>query len=108
MLVISAKRGEFEAGFQGEGQTREHVQLAKSLGIYKLVVVINKMDEGTVRWAKERYEEILKALKPFLAQSGYDPEKDCHFLPIAGLMGENIDKPLEKSLCNWYNGPYLL
>jgi len=50
ILVISAKKGEFEAGFEGEGQTREHVQLAKSLGIYKLVVAINKMDEGTVRW----------------------------------------------------------
>jgi peptide chain release factor subunit 3 len=51
-LVISAKKGEFEAGFEAEGQTREHVQLAKSLGIYKLVVVINKMDEPTVNWEK--------------------------------------------------------
>ena len=24
-LVISAKKGEFEAGFDGDGQTREHV-----------------------------------------------------------------------------------
>ena len=66
-LVISAKKGEFEAGFEGDGQTREHVQLAKSLGIYKLVIVINKMDEPTVKWSKDRYNEIVKALKPFLA-----------------------------------------
>jgi peptide chain release factor subunit 3 len=32
-LVISARKGEFEAGFHQEGQTREHVQLARSLGI---------------------------------------------------------------------------
>jgi peptide chain release factor subunit 3 len=76
-LVISAKKGEFEAGFEAEGQTREHVQLAKSLGIYKLVVVINKMDEPSVKWSKDRYNDIVTALKPFLAQSGYDPEKDC-------------------------------
>ncbi len=84
-LVISAKKGEFEAGFDGDGQTREHVQLAKSLGIYKLVVVINKMDEPSVRWSKERYDEILSNLKPFLKQSGYDPDNDCIFLPISGL-----------------------
>ncbi len=84
-LVISAKKGEFEAGFEGEGQTREHVQLAKSLGIYKLVIVINKMDEPTVKWSKDRYTEIVKNLKPFLAQSGYDPDKDCTFLPVSAL-----------------------
>ena len=32
-LVISARKGEFEAGFEKDGQTREHVQLAKSLGV---------------------------------------------------------------------------
>lgn len=32
-LVISAKEGEFEAGFEMEGQTKEHVILAKSLGV---------------------------------------------------------------------------
>jgi peptide chain release factor subunit 3 len=32
-LVISARKGEYEAGFEKEGQSREHVQLAKALGI---------------------------------------------------------------------------
>jgi len=32
-LVISARKGEFEAGFDRDGQTREHAQLAISLGI---------------------------------------------------------------------------
>jgi peptide chain release factor subunit 3 len=54
-LVISAKRGEFESGFDLDGQTREHIQLAKSLGIFKLVIAVNKMDESTVKWSKERY-----------------------------------------------------
>ena len=55
------------------------------MGIYKLVVVVNKMDEPTVRWSQDRYNEICNALKPFLAQSGYDPEKDCTFIPVSGL-----------------------
>ena len=44
-LVISARKGEFEAGFEKEGQTREHAQLAQSLGVQKLVIIVNKMDD---------------------------------------------------------------
>jgi peptide chain release factor subunit 3 len=74
ILVISAKRGEFESGFDKSGQTREHAALAKANGIKKLVVAINKMDEPTVAWAKERYDEIVEKLKPFLKSCGYNPK----------------------------------
>jgi len=53
--VISARKGEFETGYERGGQTREHVQLAKTLGVSKLLVVVNKMDEPTVQWSKERF-----------------------------------------------------
>ena len=52
--VISARKGEFETGFEKGGQTREHVQLAKTLGVTKLLVVVNKMDDPTVNWSIER------------------------------------------------------
>ena len=55
-LVISARKGEFEAGFENDGQTREHAQLAQSLGIQKLLVIVNKMDE--CKWSEARYKEI--------------------------------------------------
>jgi len=32
-LVISARKGEFEAGFKEDGQTREHAQLVRALGV---------------------------------------------------------------------------
>jgi translation elongation factor EF-1alpha len=54
------------------------------------------MDEATVMWSKDRYNKIIKQLKPFLAQTGYDPELDCTFLPISGLEGENIDCLVEE------------
>ncbi len=47
MLVINATTGEFEAGFEAGGQTREHAMLVRSLGVKQLAVAINKMD--TVR-----------------------------------------------------------
>ena len=49
ILVISARRGEFETGFERGGQTREHAMLCKTLGVRFLIVVINKMDDPTVR-----------------------------------------------------------
>lgn len=52
--VISARKGEFETGYEKGGQTREHVQLAKTLGVSKLLVVVNKMDDPTVNWSKDR------------------------------------------------------
>lgn len=70
-LVISARRGEFEAGFDQDGQTREHIWLARSLGIEKLIIVVNKMDEATVSWKQARWEHIKSNLGPFLATVGY-------------------------------------
>ena len=44
LLVISAARDEFEKGFNRGGQTREHGLIGMSLGIKRIIVVINKMD----------------------------------------------------------------
>ncbi|KAJ3679845.1 hypothetical protein LUZ60_016123 [Juncus effusus] len=106
VLVISARKGEFETGYERGGQTREHVLLAKTLGVTKLVVVINKMDDPTVQWSKTRYDDIEDKLTKFLKQSGY-LKKDVQFLPISGLMGSNIKTRLDKNVCDWYSGPCL-
>ena len=73
--VIAARKGEFETGFEKGGQTREHIQLARTAGVKQLVVVINKMDDKTVDWSKERYDECKDKLTPFLKQSGFRPKK---------------------------------
>jgi len=106
-LVISARRGEFEAGFEKDGQTREHVQLAKSLGVQKLVVVVNKMDEPTVMWNEDRFNSIRDGLGPFLEKSGY-PAKDVFYVPISGLTGANIVKMVDPKECAWYKGKTLM
>lgn len=53
LLVISARKGEFETGFEKGGQTREHAMLVRTAGVQRLIVVVNKMDEPTVQWSKE-------------------------------------------------------
>ncbi|ONI09289.1 hypothetical protein PRUPE_5G229200 [Prunus persica] len=107
VLVISARKGEFETGYERGGQTREHVQLAKTLGVSKLLVVVNKMDDPTVNWAKERYDEIGSKMVPFLKTSGYNVKKDVQFLPISGLVGTNIKNRVDKTVCSWWDGPCL-
>ncbi len=66
ILVISARKGEFEAGFEKSGQTREHALLAKTLGVKRLVVLINKMDESTVKWNKERFDGIQTKVRHYM------------------------------------------
>ncbi|ERM93945.1 hypothetical protein AMTRI_Chr12g272070 [Amborella trichopoda] len=107
VLVISARKGEFETGYERGGQTREHVQLAKTLGVSKLLVVVNKMDDPTVNWSKERYSEIESKMTPFLKSSGYNVKKDCQFLPLSGLLGSNMKTRISSDVCNWWKGPCL-
>ena len=107
-LVISSKQGEFEAGFDKQGSTREHTLLLKALGVNNLIVMVNKMDEASVNWSKERYDDIVKKLKPFIHKCGFDTEKNVKWIPISGLTGENLCVPLDKHKCNWYDGPDLI
>ena len=107
-LVISAKKGEFESGFDKQGSTREHTLLLKALGVNNLIVMVNKMDEDSVKWSKERYDNIVKTLKPFIHSCGFDVEKNVKWVPISGLTGENLCIPLDKHKCDWYDGPDLI
>ncbi|MEM2395583.1 MAG: GTP-binding protein, partial [Nitrososphaerota archaeon] len=46
ILVVSAKKGEYEVGISPGGQTREHAFLLFMLGIKQIAVLINKMDDS--------------------------------------------------------------
>jgi len=108
VLVISARRGEFETGFERGGQTKEHTMLAKTAGVNKLVVLINKMDDPTVEWDQSRYDEVQSQLTPFIKKCGFNPKKDVQFIPCSGLSGAFLKEPPGPKFCNWYNGPCLL
>jgi elongation factor 1-alpha len=104
VLFVSAKRGEFEAGIGPGGQTREHGFLAFTLGVRQLAVAINKMDDPTVDWSQERYEEIKNEISRMLKIVGYNPDKIA-FVPTSGWTGDGLTKPSEKM--PWYKGPSL-
>ena len=105
ILMISAKRGEYEAGTNPGGQTREHAFLAKTLGVNQMVVAVNKMDDASVNWSQQRYEEVKDGVSRLLKMVGYDVSK-IHFVPTSGWTGDNLVKKSENM--PWYNGPTLL
>ncbi|BGP19545.1 hypothetical protein JCM10213_000145 [Rhodosporidiobolus nylandii] len=108
VLVISARKGEFETGFEKGGQTREHAMLVKTAGVSKLIVVVNKMDDPTVNWDKERYDEIVGKLTPFLKGTGYNLKTDVTFIPVSGFTGANLKEDVDRKVAPWVEGISLL
>uniref|UniRef100_A0AAY4AYL4 Tr-type G domain-containing protein n=1 Tax=Denticeps clupeoides TaxID=299321 RepID=A0AAY4AYL4_9TELE len=106
VLVVDASRGEFEAGFEAGGQTREHGLLVRSLGVTQLAVAVNKMDQ--VNWQQERFQEIVSKLGHFLKQAGFK-DSDVSYVPTSGLSGENLTtRSSVPELTSWYKAPCLL
>ena len=67
-------------------QSREHAVLAKTAGVRQLIVAVNKMDEPSVEWGKERFDEVQKKLAPFLKSVGF-AKGEVIWLPLSGLTG---------------------
>lgn len=106
ILVISARKGEFETGFDRGGQTREHAMLAKTLGVDFLIVAVNKMDEPTVQWKKERFDECVNKIRPYLKSCGFTIKKQVKFIPISALGGANVKDPVDDKICPWWKEYY--
>lgn len=105
VLVLSARKGEFETGFDRGGQTREHAMLAKTAGVKHLIVLINKMDDPTVLWEQSRYNECKDKILPYLKKLGFNSAKDLTFMPVSGLAGSGLLEPLTPDVCPWFQGP---
>jgi elongation factor 1 alpha-like protein len=104
VLVIDASTNSFESGLKG--QTKEHILIARSMGMQHIIVAVNKMD--TVGWSKSRFDDIVKRMTAFLTEASF-LEKRITFIPLAGLTGENVVKKIDNnSAAHWYTGETLL
>ncbi|QIW23102.1 translation elongation factor EF-1 subunit alpha [Sulfolobus sp. S-194] len=104
ILVVSAKKGEYEAGMSVEGQTREHIILAKTMGINQVIVAVNKMDLTDPPYDEKRFKEIVDQVGKFMKSFGFDMNK-VKFVPVVAPSGDNITHKSENM--KWYNGPTL-
>ena len=105
VLVISARKGEFETGFERGGQTREHAMLAKTAGVKHLIVLVNKMDDTTVQWSEARYNECKEKLMPYLKKCGFNLKTEIYFMPCSGITGAFLKYVPPESVCSWYRKP---
>lgn len=87
--MVSAAKGEYEAGVSRSGQTREHALLAYTLGVKQIIVCVNKMDLTEPPYSQKRFDEVTRGVSGFLKKIGYDPTT-VPFVPISGWTGENM------------------
>ena len=56
-----------------------------------------------VKWQRERFDECVSKLKPFLKTCGYIIKKEVRFIPISGLTGANVLKEVDSKACSWWD-----
>ncbi len=83
-----------------QAQTKEHVFLARTLGINQLVVAINKMDK--INYDKDRYEQVKGDVSKLIRMVGYKPD-EVPMIPTSAYYGDNVLKKSDKT--PWYDGP---
>ncbi|HEX9339796.1 MAG TPA: translation elongation factor EF-1 subunit alpha [Thermoplasmata archaeon] len=98
VLVVGAAEGV-------QTQTKEHIYLAKVLGVEQMIVAINKMDATKPEYSEKRFTELKTELSGLLKVSGFKVDK-IPFIPISSYKGENIAKASTKM--GWYKGPALV
>ena len=84
-------------------QTKEHVWLARTMGVSQIAVLINKMD--MVNFDQAKYDKVKEDVSVLLKTAGYKIDK-MNFIPASAFEGDNITKKSDK--LKWYNGPTLL
>lgn len=109
LLMVPANKGGFETSIakgnhkkgQIQGQTRQHARLCHLLGIEQLIVGINKMDDTSVGWAEERFNEIKTEVEKMLTKIGYKTKK-IPFIPMSGWKGDNLNA--KSANMAWWKG----
>ena len=78
LIVVPATKGDFEMAMakgdhkkrEKQGQTRQHSRLCHLMGVEQIIVCINKMDDESVNWSQERYNQIKKEMEKMLTKIG--------------------------------------
>ncbi|MFD1511735.1 translation elongation factor EF-1 subunit alpha [Halomarina rubra] len=84
-------------------QTREHVFLARTLGIDELIIAVNKMD--LVDYKEDSYNDVKEQVQKLLKQVRFRAD-DATFVPTSAFEGDNVSEASDNT--PWYSGPTLL
>jgi len=98
VLVVAAPEGVMD-------QTKEHVFLARTLGVPQMAVAINKMDATTPPYDEARFKEVTEEVTKYLKMVQYDVSK-VTFVPVSAYLGDNAVTKSDQ--LGWYSGPTVL
>nr|OQO21930.1 hypothetical protein B0A51_10446 [Rachicladosporium sp. CCFEE 5018] len=88
VLVVDANQ--LESGLKG--QTREHVLLARAVGLERIVVAVNKMDGAVPAWDQHLFRSVSEEVRKLLTETGFDRD-NIKLVPCSGLNGDNVATP---------------
>jgi len=94
VLVVAAPEGIM-------AQTKEHVFLARTLGVSQLIVAINKMDATKPEYSQDRYNQVKGEVQALLKTVGYKDDQ-VTIIPVSAFKGDNSYK--DKGNLGWYDG----
>ncbi len=98
VLVVAAPEGIM-------AQTKEHLWLAKVLGVDQMIIAINKMDATNPPYDEGQFNKVKGEVEKLARNAGYKPD-NLTVLPISAFKGDNC---VEKSgNMEWYDGPTLI
>ncbi len=96
VLVVDAREGMQE-------QTKRHSYLLHLLGIYQVIVVINKMD--LTSFSQSSFQKLSKDVRHYLSELGLDLQH-TQIIPVSARDGDNI--VTRSTRMDWYGGPTLV
>jgi len=92
ILVVSGKDSV-------QDQTKEHIYLARVLGIKQIVIAINKMD--AVNYDQAQFNKVKEDVSKILTSIGFKVD-EVPFVPCSAYQGDNVAKKSENM--SWYSG----
>ena len=97
VLVVAAQHGVM-------AQTKEHMFLARTLGVKQLIIAINQMDATQPPYDKKRYEEVKAEVDKLAKSVGYKDDQ-LQYVPVSAFIGDNIK---DKGKLTWWTGDTIL
>jgi elongation factor 1-alpha len=85
-------------------QTKEHMFLARTLGVKQMIIAINKMDDTKPPYDKARFEEVKAEMTKLAKSVGYKDEQ-LQIIPVSAFKGDNIK---DKGNIDWWTGDTIL
>jgi elongation factor 1-alpha len=97
VLVVAAPDGVM-------AQTKEHMFLARTLGVKQMIIAINKIDDTKPAYDKSRYEAVKADVDKLAKSVGYKDDQ-IQYVPVSAFVGDNVK---EKGKVDWWSGDTML